>query len=282
MGEQRMRAKQTICLLIVEIGISWLLTGCHRTPTTEPGFIRYEMDRIPYHIINHSPDEIEVLEPEQSYTWTQVGWQRDYWCLYCIGIPDEVFKIGKLVPSGNDWPDEGGPRVFTCAADRKCDNLMTRRYRVPELPGHTFVIYSNEGRAGDPSRAEGSQLKVSFLPSNPFSLTIHSEANEAVWLCWTRVNKLQEVAWGQDSRLERQTEHGTWEIMSHTLDLCKAGTDSGIQIPPRQSVTVDGTMAYPNYAQLPPGTYRWVITLNHLNAVDHLIFSPRFQWGNQP
>lgn len=121
---------------------------------------------------------------------------------------------------------------------------------------------------------------MSLSPSNPFSFTIHSTVNEPMWLCWTGPRK-QAWDWGEDSRLERQTEHGTWEIMPHTLDLCKDSTESGIRIPPGKSVTVDGTTAYPSSNPLPPGIYRWVLTLNPINGLGYLIFSPRFVWDGQ-
>lgn len=149
-----MRARQAISILIIEATALWLLTACRQTPVTEPGFIRYEMDRIPYRIVNRSSDGIEVLNPEQFYRWSKVGWQRDYWCISCVGIPDEFFKIGNFVSGASEWPDKKGPGVYTCSADRKCDYFVTRRYRLPESPGHLSYTPTKNGWETLPARKD--------------------------------------------------------------------------------------------------------------------------------
>ena len=276
-----MRTKQKACFLIAGIGMLWLLTNCARKPVAEAGLIRYEIDRQPYRVVNHAPDRIEVLEPDQSYYKDKEGWSQVICKWACFGLPDEFFTIGKFVNSGSEFVDDRQPGVETCAPNSKCDIFASRRYRIPRLPGRMFVVYSNEGQPSDPSLVQEGTLSISILSSDPFHFTLYNASDEGFGLCWTRTNKKQEVGWGEDSRLERRTEYGTWEIISHTLDLCADGVNAEIKIPASKSVSIDGTKAYPGYTQLPSGVYRWVIILNQQLAYNTLLFSPRFQWSNQ-
>ncbi len=102
------------------------------------------------------------------------------------------------------------------------------------------------------------------------------------WLCWGQLDSHQEIILGGASRLERQTERDTWEIMPPKLTLCEGEIRNGIEITPGQPVAIDGTRAYPGYTQLPSGVYRWVMTLYYAGLRNDVVaFSPRFQWGGQ-
>ncbi len=271
--------KRKTCFLIAGIGML-LLTNCARKPVTEAGPIRYEIDRQPYRIVNHSPDRIEVLHPAQLYVRGKEGWNHALW-LARFGLSDEFFAVGKFVDSGNEWEDDEFLKPETCAVDSNCDIFASRRYRVPGLPGRVFVVYSNEGRPSDPAQMQEGTLSLSMSPSDPFHFTLHNASDEEARLCWTRANKNRQMGWAEDSRLERQTEYGTWEIISHTLDLCAGDVDAGIKIPVGKTVDIDGTRAYPDYAQLPPGVYRWVIAPSQAVYYHTSLFSPRFRLGDQ-
>jgi hypothetical protein len=277
-----MKVIPTLFWVSAVAGMLCLLNACNRRPEPKPAFIRYEIDREPYRVVNHSPDRIEVLEPMQDYYIVDKGGWRQVICGWaCFGLPNDFYTIGKFVDSGSEWADDRLPGAEICPTDTKCNIFSSRRYRAPGMPGRLFVVYSNEGQPGDPSLVAGSQLSLSLSPSDPFHFTLHNVTDGPRWLCWTRADKRQEVAWGQDSRLERQTEYGTWEIISHTLDLCVNGWYGGIRIDPGQSAAVNGTAPYPGYAQLPSGVYRWVIALNYDEYGSDLIFSPRFKLGGQ-
>ena len=275
-----MGMKQVTCLLIAGMGVL-LLTNCARKPVTEAGPIRYEIDRQPYRIVNHSPDRIEVLYPDQTYYKEKAGGRHILCGRPCFPLSEEFFAVGKFVDSGSEWEDDMFLKPKTCAVDSKCDIFASRRYRIPGLPGHIFVVYSNEGQPSDPAQMQEGTLSISMLPSDPFHFTLHNASDEESRLCWTRANKYRQVGWAEDSRLERQTEYGTWEIISHTLDLCAGEVDTGIKIPVGKTVDIDGTRAYPDYTQLPPGVYRWVIVPSQAVYYHTSLFSPRFRLGDQ-
>lgn len=275
-----MRKIWVIGLLLWGVALFWFLAACRQKPTVEPGFIRYEIDRTPYRIVNRSPYTIELLRYPMSYQLYEAGWSplRPLTSI-CADIPD--YGDEGVIPSGTEWSAwwEGG--TSPCPdPEEACGYFAAWRYRVPSQPGRTFVVYSNEGRGADPARAKVAQLSISLSPNNePFHFTVHSDLDEPMWLCWGwRSNTA--CTWESYSRLERETGYGTWEILSHTLDLCESGVTYGLEVPPGQSVIVDGTRAYSDYTQLPPGVYRWVIVLRHRTTLERLIFSPQFEWGN--
>jgi hypothetical protein len=252
----------------------WLLAACRQKPTVEPGFIRYEIDRSPYQIINRSPYTIELLRYPVSYILEdKAGWSPLIpLTSICVDIPD--YEEEGVIPSGAEWNAWWEGHILCPEPEEACDYFEAWRYRVPSQPGRVFVIYSNEGRAADPANARATKLSLSLSSDNPFHFTIHNSLDESLWLCWRQGTTCM---WDWSSRLERQTEHGTWEILSHTLD-CESDVSHRLEIPPGQSVAVDGTVAYPDYARLPPGVYRWVIALDRFTY--YLIFSPQFEWGN--
>ena len=272
------KIKRTFSVIILwSISIFWV--ACTSVASVFPEHIRYEINSTPYRIVNGSEYDIRVHQPHQSFLWDEeMGWNAIHYCRHCLFTDEfnEFLESTSVVPSQNEKEFLTGEKAPVCSIGEKCNYFVIRRYTVDEIPKHTFIVYSNEGLLKSSSQKQRDKISVSLLPTSPFHFVINNDTDSEVLFFW---KSIYDIAWGTDSRLERKTEYGTWETYSHPLDLYK--NDNGIKILAHQEVSIDGTQAYPNYKELPPSKYRWVIIVVHHPTVQQLIFSPLFSWDGE-
>jgi hypothetical protein len=254
-----------------------LLANCTQKPAQD-NTIQYNLGQAPYRIANNSQDQIEILPRTETYLIIDSGWNRTSLCFSCVSTSNNLVPK-EFLPSGGDWIEPLTESAKTCVSEVMCDFLRVRRYMVTGIPSKVYLVYSGEPTYWNQSTARQSKLRVSFAANNPFNFAINSHLEESVWLCWTGLAKRGELDWGQDSRLERQTEYGTWEVVPHNLDLCATFISGGEEIMAGTSTKIDATKAYPDYLQLPEGTYRWAIVISPRTGADRLIFSESFELG---